>query len=173
MSREIDFASLSLKDALDLAIAVEDEARERYEEFAHQMAGHHTPEAERFFRFMAENEARHGEELRTRRRELFGDAPSEVDPGAVFEVEAPPYDAARAFMSARRALEVALEAERKAWGFFDRALEHVTDPGVRALFEELREEEVEHQRLVREELDRLPAEPGFDPDDFVDEPTAQ
>jgi len=33
----IDFASLSLKDALDLAVLVEEEARERYEEFADQM----------------------------------------------------------------------------------------------------------------------------------------
>ncbi len=173
MSREIDFATLSLKDALDLAIAIEDEARERYEEFAHQMERHHTADAERFFRAMAANETRHGDELRARRRELFGDAPAEVDPSVVFEVEAPSYDAARAFMTARRALEVALEAERKAWAFFDRALDHVSDPGVRELFAELREEEVEHQELVKAELARLPEEREVDPDDYVDEPTAQ
>ena len=36
MPPAIDFATLSLVDALDLAILTEDEARERYEEFADQ-----------------------------------------------------------------------------------------------------------------------------------------
>ena len=49
----IDFSALTLKDALDLAILIEEEARERYEDFADQMEQHHTPEAGRFFRFMA------------------------------------------------------------------------------------------------------------------------
>src|SRR5664279_4105998 len=62
----IDFANLSLKDALDLAILVEDEAQERYEDFAAQMEQHRTPEAAKFFRYMVENEAKHGRELQTR-----------------------------------------------------------------------------------------------------------
>ena len=37
MTTEIDFRKLSLKDALDLAILVEDEAMERYNEFTDQM----------------------------------------------------------------------------------------------------------------------------------------
>ena len=63
MSKIVDFASLDLKDALDLAIMIEDEARERYEEFAEQMEAHHTPEAARFFRFMSSNEEKHRAEL--------------------------------------------------------------------------------------------------------------
>ena len=59
----IDLAALSLMDALDLAILVEDEARERYEEFAFQMEQHRTPEAAKFFRYMVENESKHGDEL--------------------------------------------------------------------------------------------------------------
>ena len=35
-TRGIDFRALSLKDALDLAVLIEQEAEERYEEFAAQ-----------------------------------------------------------------------------------------------------------------------------------------
>ena len=37
MTRDIDFTELSLQDTLDLAIAIEEEARERYLEFVDQM----------------------------------------------------------------------------------------------------------------------------------------
>ena len=71
--RSLDLSRLSLKDALDLATLIEEEAHERYLELADQMEKHRTPEAARFFRFMAENEAKHGAELAERRRALFGD----------------------------------------------------------------------------------------------------
>ena len=38
---KIDFAMLSLRDALDLGILIEEEARERYEELAAQMDDRH------------------------------------------------------------------------------------------------------------------------------------
>lgn len=170
MTRNLDPSRLTLKDALDLAILIEDEARDRYEEFAHQMEIHHTEEAASFFRFMAVNEARHGSELRERRLRLFGDEPTTVDPDSGYEVEAPEYQEARAFMSVREAMEVALAAERKAWAFFDAALREISDPEVRQLFEELREEEVEHQEMVLEQLGKLPEAPEADPEDYVDPP---
>jgi len=173
MAVDLDFDTLSLKDALDLAILVEEEAQERYEEFVRQMELHHTPQAAEFFRFMAENEAKHGRELSSRRRQLFGDAAAEVDRSMLFDVEAPGYDEARAFMSRKEALELALEAENKAWDFFDRALPRVMDEEVRALFEELRDEEVEHQQLVKAEMSKLdPEAREVDPDDYVDPPRA-
>lgn len=172
MSQKLDFASLSLKDALDFAILIEEEARERYEEFVDQMELHHTPDAAQFFRVMAGNEAKHGAMLTDRRRSLFGDAPRQVTGSMLWDVEAPEYDEARAFMTAQQALETALRAEVKAHDFFVKALPAVSDPKVRALFEELRDEEVEHQALVRKALAKLPPGPGFDPNDFVDDPVA-
>ena len=173
MSTEIDFSKLSLKDALDLAILVEDEAQERYVQFAVQMEKHHTADAAKFFRFMAHNEAKHGEELSARRKELFGDEPMSVDRSMLWDVEAPDYNEARAFMSLQQALEVAYDAEVKAYDYFDRALPQVTDPGVQELFRELREEEIEHQDLVKKEMAKAGAADGFDPNDFVDDPAAQ
>jgi rubrerythrin len=171
--RGIDFAKLSLVDALDLAILVEEEARERYEDFAGQMEQHRTPEAAKFFRHMAGNEAKHGQELAVRRARLFPDAARTVTRAMIFDVEAPDFDAARAFMSPRRAMAAALASEVKAREFFEAALPSIQDAGVRALFQELRGDEVEHQALVEAEIAKLPPDSGLSDDDFVDEPTAQ
>jgi rubrerythrin len=170
---KLDLNRLSLKDALDLATLIEEEAHERYLELADQMEKHQTPEAARFFRFMAENEAKHGAALSDQRRARFGDAPREVTRAMLFDVEAPEYDEARAFMTAREALGVALRCEEKAYAFFAEALPHVSDPQVKALFDELAAEEVAHEDLVRREMERLP--PGDEPDGeaFVDEPASQ
>lgn len=173
MATRIDFASLSLMDALDLAVLIEDEAKERYEDFAAQMDQHRTPEAAKFFRLMAVNEAKHGRELAARRSQLFGAAPGTVTRAMIFDVEAPDFDEARAFMSPRKAMKAALASEVKAHAFFVAALPALKDAKVRALFEELRDEEVEHQDLVKAELAKLPPDSGLSDDDFVDEPTAQ
>ncbi|BDU74645.1 ferritin-like domain-containing protein [Mesoterricola silvestris] len=170
--RGIDLAALTLMDALDLAILVEDEAMERYEEFAFQMEQHRTPEAAKFFRYMIENEAKHGRDLRARRELDFRDAPSRVNAAMIWDVEAPDYDAARAFMTPRRAMEAALAAEIKAHAFFEGALASIQDPAVAALFVELRDEERQHQALVRAELDKLPPDGPLDDEDFVDPPAA-
>jgi rubrerythrin len=171
--RGIDFANLSLLDALDLAILVEDEAQERYEDFAAQMDQHRTPEAAKFFRYMVENESKHGQALAARRAQRFGDAPRTVTRAMIFDIEAPDFDAARAFMSPRQAMAAALASEVKAHGFFVSALPALKDVEVRALFEELRDEEIEHQNLVKIELAKLPPDSGLSDDDFVDEPAAQ
>jgi rubrerythrin len=169
----IDFSKLSVQDALDLAILIEEEAQGRYEEFTRQMELHHTPEAAAFFRHMAENEAKHGAQLSERRQRLFKDAPRRVTADMLWEVEAPEYDEARAFMTPRQAMETALRAEEKAHGFFVAALPGISDAKVKRLFEELRDEEVQHQESVKKELAKLPPGPDVNPDDYSDEPVAQ
>jgi rubrerythrin len=170
---EIDFKTLTLRDALDLAILIEEEAKERYEELAAQMRLHHTPEAASFFFFMVGNEAKHGEQLAARRSELFADEPRTVTRAMLWDVEAPEYDEVRASMTRRQALEVALRAEEKAHAFFDAALPYVRNAEAKKLFEELREEEVEHQQMLRAELAKLPPDAPGEPGDFEDEPVAQ
>ena len=168
--QDIDFANLTLKNALDLAILVEEEAEERYREFVHQMETHHSPGVARFFRFMAVNEAKHGQELAERREKIFGDAPREVERSMIFDVEAPEFYRARAFMSVEEALDLAKDAENKAYEFFDKALPRIEDSDVRKLFVELRQEEIEHIELVEKVRTKVEIEPDFDPDDFVDPP---
>ena len=169
----MDFSRLSLQDALDLAILIEEEAKERYEEFAHQMQLHRTPAAARFFTYMAENEEKHGTALSARRISLFGDTARKVTRAMIFDIEAPDYDQARAFMRPRQAMEAALASEEKAHAFFVSTLPAIQDPQVKALFEELRDEELEHQALVKTELAKLPPDSKLSDEDFVDEPAAQ
>ncbi len=173
MATQLNLSKLSLRDALDLAVIIEDQAKERYEELAAQMDGHHTMEAAEFFRFMVANEAKHGDELRRQRQKMFGNQPVEVDEQMVPQVESPDYDEVRAFMSARQALNVALVAETRAYEFFVEAIAHVKDRDVRKLFAELRDEEVEHKQLVQAQLDKLPPNGKGDTDDYVDEPVPQ
>ena len=170
--KTIDFASLSPRDALDLAILIEEEAAERYGELADQMVTHHTAAAAEFFRVMVANETRHRDELAARRKARFGDVAASVDWSMLTEVEAPEYDSVRAFMTRRQALEVALASEEKAYRFFVDAIPHLDDPEARALFEELRDEELVHQKLVRNEIAGCADEGQFDTD-FADDPVAQ
>jgi rubrerythrin len=170
LAKEIDFAKLDLKDALDLAILIEEEAEERYLELAEQMEAFFTPKAAEFFRQMSVNEAKHGFELRTRRADRFGDAPPAVDRSMLWDIEAPEYDKARAFISPRKVLEIALASEIKAHDYFMKALPSISDPDVKKLFEELRLEEITHQQMVKKRLAEQPADDDRDPDEFVDEP---
>ncbi|MBL8861111.1 MAG: ferritin family protein [Planctomycetes bacterium] len=172
-TRGLDLSRINLCDALDLAVLVEEEARDRYAEFADQLTLHHTPEAAGFFRWMSGIEERHRLELSERRRERFGTSPARVHLGMIFDVEAPEYDQARAFMSVREALHVALRSEQSAQAFFAAAKEAVTDPETRALFAELEAEEVLHQRLVRQQIEAAPPDPPGDPDDYSDPPVEQ
>lgn len=170
MNHDIDFSQLSLRDVLDLAISIEEEAKERYDDFAAQMDAHKTNEAAKFFRFMAENEIKHAERIAEQRKSLFDNQPSTADRSLLFDIEAPEYDAVRAFMSVQSALEVALKSEIKAYDFYDGALGEVTDADVKELFVQLRDEESRHQAMIREVMERIPDGGTFDPDDFVDEP---
>jgi rubrerythrin len=173
MSHNIDFSVLSLRDTLDLAIAIEEEAKERYDEFAEQLEAHHTPEVAKFFRFMSDNEVKHAEVLAAQRTDLFGNQPSTADTAVLYDIEAPDYDGARAFMSINDALEVALNAEIKAYEFYHDALPSVKNAKVNALFVQLREEEARHQAMIKEIMAKVPDMDAFDPDDFADDPTAQ
>jgi rubrerythrin len=172
-TQQLDFNQLSLRDALDLAVLIEEEARARYVEFAEQMEQHRTPEAGAFFRFMAGNELKHRDELAKRRAALFGAELGKVTQAMVFDVEAPEYDEARAFMTLREALKSALRSEQKAREFFAKSLPVVKDAEVATLFAELLGEEEEHEKLVRDQIANLPPDAGAHPGDFADEPTAQ
>lgn len=165
----LDFRTLSLQDALDLAIAMEEEAHDRYDEFTRIVGGRYPGDAADMFRTMAGYEQKHGADLAARRRALFGDAPRRVTAEMLDDAEAPDRGKPRVFMSARQAMEVALASEEKAFDFFDAALRDVADPGVKQLFEELRGEEARHAKMVRERLERLPPGPDLTDED-ADEP---
>lgn len=153
MTTRLDFSTMDLMDALDMAILIEYEAYNRYKMFQSQLGGGDTANV---FAEMAVNEAKHGQSLEAQRKERFGDTPRRVSMNDIYDVEAPDQGAVRATMSVFQAFEVALKAEKKAHDFYDGALEYVTDPEIKKLFVELRDEETEHVEMVQSILAKLP-----------------
>ena len=173
MTKQLDFTKLDLMDALDLAILIEQEAMERYEELTAVMHEHRTEEAAAFFHFMAKAEAKHGADLLIQRTKLFGKTARRIERALLWDVEAPGYETVHDFMTLREALKVAMDAEVKAYHYFNEALKLPLAPPVKKLFEELRQEEIAHQDMVKRELAKAPPEEGANPEDFADEPVAQ
>jgi rubrerythrin len=169
MSTSLDLTKLSLMDALDLAKLIEMEACHRYQMFASQLGRTGGYDAGAFFAFMAENEAKHGQELEARRKELFGDTPARLTLDDLYDVEAPEMGAPRRGMSTLQAFEVGLAAEKKAYDFYDAALPGITDADVRELFTELRDEETEHVEMLKEQMAKLPASASDELEFDVDE----
>jgi len=165
----IDFAKLDLRDALDLAILIEEEARDRYQEFTKLVGGRYPGDASDVFARMAENETKHHAELSARRQKLFGRQKVRVSRDALDDAEAPDRGQPRVFMSARQAMEVALLSEEKAHDFFAGALKHVKDAKVKKLFTELKAEELKHRRLLQARLTKLPKGPDVEESE-ADEP---
>jgi len=171
MPTRLDFSKLSLMDALDLATLIEVEAHKRYTQFAERLGSRGTDDAGAVFESMAVNEGKHGEQIAERRLALFGDVPPKVRLDDIFDVEAPDVGAPRWNMSTLGAYQVALSSEEKAFDFYDRALRYVDQPEVKALFEELREEEAEHVSMLKEIIAKLPpsaADELEDEDDYPD-----
>jgi rubrerythrin len=168
MSTRLDFSRLSLMDALDLASLIELEAKQRYTEFADSLGSRGTDDAGAVFRSMAVNETKHCEEIAERRLALFGDQPARVSLDDLFDVEAPSVGDVRWNMSAFKAYQLALYSEQKAFAFYADALDQVTQPDVRALFEELRDEEDEHVRMLVRIIANLPpsAEVEIEDEDY-------
>ena len=169
MSTRIDLSKLSLMDALDLAKLIEMEACHRYQMFASQLGQTGGYDAGAFFATMAENEAKHGQELEARRKALFGDAPARLTLDDLYDVEAPDMGAPHRGMSTLQAFEVGVAAEKKAYDFYDMALPGITDSDVRELFTELRDEEAEHVEMLREAMAKLPASASTEVEFDVDE----
>ena len=154
MVLEIDFSRLDPQDVLDVAIQVEEEAEENYEQLAGWMSADGNDEVARFFTKMARLERLHRDQIAEQRRALFGDAPTRHSSRAVWEVEQPEYDEINGAMTLAKAFDLAMDAERRAGEYYSNALEYAADPHVIALFEGLRDSEAEHLRLLREQRER-------------------
>ncbi len=173
-TRGIDFATLSLQGRARSRHPHRGRGPGALQEFADQMdAAPHT----RGRALLPPHDGERGEARRAtlaeRRDLLFAGASCSVTRAMIFDVEAPDYDEARAFMTLRDAIHAALRSEEKAHAFFAAAIPCIADPTVRTLFEELCAEEVAHRELVRRELEKAPADPRIPTAEFADEPTGE
>lgn len=151
MAVEFDFSKLNAMDVLDLACFIEREAAENYDQLA-SWAEKNSPGAAEFFQRMARLEGQHDSQIEDRRRALFGDQPSRYIDSAPWEVEVPDYDKVGSSFTLEQAYALALGAEERAEAYFRQAVDYISDPETATILEGLAEEELEHQRLLRNEM---------------------
>jgi rubrerythrin len=148
----------SLEDLLAVAYQIEIDAVERYNVLADQMETHNNPELVKIFRDLARAEGIHGEEI----RRLAGDfdvvnhARQIAKFGRMESPEEAELGSAHYMMTPWHALQLSLAGEKRALAYFSLVVETATDPKVKALAEDLVEEEAEHVTLVNRLLRRYP-----------------
>ena len=155
MVLEIDFSMLDAMDILDIAIFVENEAEESYEQLETWASARGNEEAAAFFKRMAGFEVLHRRQISDLRAELFGETPSRYTDSAAWEVEAPDWDALGETLTLRQAMEIGVGAETKAHDYYAGAMDYVTDAKVEELLDGLAKAELMHRSLIEEEMARL------------------
>lgn len=144
----IDYSKLAPQDVLEIAALIEYEAQERYEVFADHLETSGDHAAASFFLRMAELEGAHGAQLTSRRVTRFSDLPSHIRDVVEWDVEGPSLERSMASLTVAQAIGMALASEVRARDFYGEALEHLTDPAVNAVLAELREDEIDHIRIL-------------------------
>jgi rubrerythrin len=156
MKRE--FSSLSVQEALHVAIFVEERNAALYEEFADLFTEFKDPESLEMastFIEMAEEERTHSSQLQERYFERYGRRSCAITEEEIRDIiEMPRLDKglfaiAKAKISpipARKALEVALAAELSAERFYKRLVEITPDRALRSFYQELAIFEKDHTR---------------------------
>jgi rubrerythrin len=163
MKRE--FSSLSAREALNVAIFIEQRNADIYRQFGELFDGFQDPESCEIaatFWDMAEEEELHGTVLKERYSERYGHEATPVSEDEIREkIEVPKIITGEIFAIARaqvsqvprnRAFEIALAAERSAMKFYTRLLEITEDAGLRTLYEELASDEDDHIRALEKKI---------------------
>jgi len=163
----------SVEELMAHAHAIEAEAEERYRELAIQMELHNNPEVAALFRKLEKYEAQHASEIDSRAAGMdlpaldpwdfkWGDAeaPELIDPLSMHYLISP-----------QMVLSQALEAERRAFDFFDALARAAKDAAIADMARRFAGEEQEHMRMIEELLATLePPRPDWDDD--LDPPIA-
>lgn len=155
-------ATPTLAEFMAQALAMEQEAVERYTEFADAMEMHNNRDVATMFRQMAGYESKHAEQIMAQ----MGWTEAPEPPAGGFgwtDLEAPetvPGDEIHYLMQPWHALQLALAAEQRAERFFGALADAATTDAVRNAALELQAEEHEHVQLVRAWLAKVP-----EPDD--------
>ncbi len=158
----------TIDDFLTHAYVIELEATERYQNLAYQMDMHNNKEAAGMFRKLAEAEAKHLAEIKSRLQDLEPRprAPWDYQWHGEESPEAADFQDVHYLMTAYHAFEIALKGEERALEFFDTLAKQSSDEIIRKIAAEFADEERAHVRLVKDALAAAP-EP---PPDWNDDP---
>jgi rubrerythrin len=160
----------SVAELLTNALAMENEAHERYLDLAEQLEVHHNTEVAALFRKMATIEQIHVRKILVRAGDLKLPhlPPWEYRWAGADSPEAAGLDEAHYMMTPHHALSMALRAEQRALDFYTKVLESgAGDTAMRELARELAEEEREHVELIETWISKYPkptADWAEDPD---------
>ncbi|AVR88227.1 ferritin-like domain-containing protein [Thauera aromatica] len=153
----------SVEQLLAHALAMENEAVERYEMLADQMETHNNPEVAALFRKLAEIEKLHVDNVNdlSDGHTLPHIAPWEYAWQTPESPEAPSASAEglHYMMHPYHAIAMALEAERKGVAFYERLADQAGREDVRKIARELCETEREHVTLLQGWLGRFQPPP--------------
>ncbi len=163
----------TVEELLAHALAMEEEAAQRYVELADQMAVHNNHEVETLFRKLAEIEKKHVDHMSEASAGLAlpriapwdyrwgdGESPEALDPADLHYLIRP-----------YQAIALALEHERRAADFYSELAAGARRADVRKLAEQFADEEREHVGWLEKWLERYP-KPDADWDDDPDPPNA-
>jgi rubrerythrin len=156
-------------DALMMqALAMEQEAAQRYADLADAMEMHNNADVAELFRRMAAIETRHAAQIMQKMGWDHAPAAATAPAWEGFDAaETIGADDVHYLMRPWHALQLALGAEQRAERFFGALARGTDDPSVREAALELQQEEHEHVELIRAWLARVPQpEPDWavDPD---------
>lgn len=148
----------NISELLARALALEEEAAERYAELAEVMATHNNPEAAELFTRMAAIEQRHVDEIN---RQITVRALTDLPVGSyrwagLEGPETTDHADLHYLMTPRQALSLALLNEQRARDYYTAIAERAADPEVVELASELAQEEREHVEWVEQWLQRFP-----------------
>jgi len=148
----------TLTELMAVALAMENEAVERYSEFADTMETHNNHEVGAMFRKMAGYEAKHAEQIMQQMGwKQAPEVPRELVRWPGYEgPESVPAEDVHYLMQPWHALELALAAEQRAEAFFGRLVSVATDEAVRVAAREMQAEEAEHVELIRAWMAKVP-----------------
>ena len=148
--------SYSLPDFLAHAIAMEDEAAERYLELADMMEAHNNLEVAKVFRQMNHYSTLHGNSIKERAASVelpklnLADfrwvTPPEVTDEDAFDYELDPF----------HALQFARENEKRAAQYYQSVADEADDAEVKRLAAEFAEEEQEHTAALDKLIEATP-----------------
>jgi rubrerythrin len=149
------------------AIAMEQEAAQRYEELADAMETHNNTEVAELFRRLATLEGRHADALLAQRGWTSVPLLPRATFAAVEAAETDSGDAVHYLMTPWHALALALANEERAVRFFTHLADAASDPAVRSAALDMQADEAEHVALLRAWMTRVEppsADWALDPD---------
>ena len=153
---QMDLANLRVHELLDLAIHAEEEAAQRYGEYADQMETSRNLPAAGLFRQIQSREIGHLGRLREQRAR-WSAPPTQLQAPSFFDrVEAPSYEGASPEITPTHVYEVALQGEERACAFYQKLTDVIVDSEARELARALWTEELGHVEWVARELRALP-----------------